>query len=97
MKISYIPPVVVSATTDRGIIEEAIYNALQDTLVIPFQTWALETWNKIVDASFILCLSIAFAGAICGVLGIKKGYQVTVISIIFYLLLRLFSYLMGWC
>ena len=98
MKISYIAPVATATVTtaDMGMIEEAIYNAIQNTIVIPFQTWCHNTWINFVDTSFIFCLALAVTGAICGILGLKKGYKVTVFAIVFYLLLRFFSWAMGW-
>lgn len=111
MKICYIAP-VATITPDNGLIgetiknvmqnnimdplQQAIQNAINETIIIPLQEWAHNTWVMLVDTSFILCLSIAFAGAVCGALGIRKGYKVCVITIVFYFLLRLFSYLMGW-
>lgn len=76
-------------------VQNAVYGAL-DQFKTDVCLYLNEQWIKFIDASFIICLSIAFAGAICGVLGIKKGYQVTILSVVFYCLLRLFSFLMGW-
>lgn len=112
MKIIYTPPVAVTAaiiqpnvpetvngfivnTESMGVIEQAIYNSLSK-MWSEICMWFNAQWIKFVDASFIICLSIAFVGAICGVLGIKKGYQVTLLSMVFYCLIRLFSFLMGW-
>lgn len=76
-------------------VQNAVYGAL-DQFKTELITSLNTQWIKFVDASFIICLSIAFTGAICGVLGIEKGYQVTILSIVFYCLIRLFSFLMGW-
>ncbi|MHC1750751.1 MAG: hypothetical protein AB9856_20960 [Cellulosilyticaceae bacterium] len=95
MKVCYIPA-IVATTTDKGIVEKAISDAINSTIVTPIKAWALDTWIRVIDLSGILCLAIAFTGAICGMLGIKKGYKATVLSIVFYCLIRLFSYLMGW-
>lgn len=110
MKISYIAPVqtpleygIVGGTVKNMMqnnimdpMQEAISNAIQESIVIPFQTWCHNTWINFVDASFIFCLALATTGAICGILGIKKGYKATVFAIIFYVLLRFFSWAMGW-
>ena len=97
MKICYIPPVTLSAaSTEQGIIERAISSAIQNTIVKPFQEALLNGWVKFVDVSYILCLAIAMAGAICGFCGIKKGYKVAIVSILFYLLLRMVSFYNGW-
>lgn len=77
-------------------LEQVISDAIQNTIVEPLCTWAYETWLRFVDVSFIFCLTVAFVGAICGILGIKRGYKVMIFSIVFYFLLRLFSYVMGW-
>lgn len=76
-------------------VQNAVYGAL-DQFKTELFTSLNTQWIKFVDASFIICLSIAFTGAVCGVLGIKKGYQVTILSIVFYCFIRLFSFLMGW-
>ena len=98
MKICYIAPVALStvATSDQGIIEKAISAAIQNTVVIPFQRMLLNGWIKFVNTSYILCLSIAFGGVICGICGIKKGYKASVASILFYVLLRMVSWYAGW-
>lgn len=111
MKISYIAP-VATITSDAGIVgetiknvmqnnimdplQQAIQNAIEVTILIPLKTWLHNTWVILIDTSFIFCLTVGFVGAICGVLGIKKGYKISVFSLVFYFLIRLFSYLMGW-
>lgn len=108
MKICYIAPVaIVSANAitvkaaerqteqEMSWVQEQVYNALSQfwgDLCI----WLNEQWIRFIDMSFVFCLTIAFMGAICGILGIKTGYKVTILSIVFYLFLRLASYLMGW-
>ncbi len=97
MKICYIAPVALSATNAKpGLLEDAISNAIQNTVVIPFQEALLNGWIKFVDTSYILCLAVAMAGAICGFCGIKKGYKVAIVSILFYLLIRMGSFYNGW-
>ena len=97
MKLCYIPPVTLSVeSTEQGMIERAISSAIQNTIVKPFQESLLNGWIKFVNTSYILCLAIAMAGAICGFCGIKKGYKVAIISILFYLLLRMVSFYNGW-
>lgn len=109
MKICYIPATttmltVASSNTllaktatakEMGWVEEQVYNALSGFWG-DLCTWANQTWINFIDASFVMCLAVAFTGAICGICGIKKGWKVTVFSIIFYLLLRFFSWAMGW-
>lgn len=94
MKICYIAP--VAAATDMNMIEEAVYNAIQNTITIPFRMWILDTWINFVDLSFVLCLAVAITGAVCAILGIEKGKKIAILSIVFYFLLRLFSWAMGW-
>lgn len=98
MKISYIPAATAASniTTDPGLIEKAISDAINSSIVIPFQAKCAELWARFVDTSFILCLAIAMAGVICGACGINKGYKWAIISILFYLFLRMTSYYMGW-
>lgn len=97
MKICYIPSVALAATNaDQGVIEKAISSAIQTAVVIPFQQALLNGWIKFVNTSYILCLAIAMSGAICGFCGIKKGYKVAIVSILFYLLLRMVSFYNGW-
>lgn len=100
MKISYIHPVILPAATvsnvDQNIIEKAISNAIQHTIVIPFQKWMLGTWLKFVGLSYWLCLAIATAGVICAILGIDKGKKWAIGSIIFYIIIRMVTYYNGW-
>lgn len=99
MKICYIAPVASIALepqSNQGMIEKAISSAIQNTIVEPFCHAVNQAWIKLIDVSYILCLSIAVAGVICGICGIKKGYKWSVVSILFYLFLRTLSYYMGW-
>lgn len=104
MTICYIPAVTVASTVatsepvivQKGWIEQAISDAIQHTIVDPFYSWCNGIWIQIVDMSYILCLSVAIGGVICGICGIKKGYKWSVISILFYLLIRMVSWYNGW-
>jgi hypothetical protein len=91
MKLYYI-----ASNDQQWLIEKAIQDAIEKTIVIPFKEMCHKTWINFVDCSFILCLSAALVGAIFGIAGIKKGHKVTVFCLIFYILLRMFSYVMGW-
>ena len=98
MKISYIAPVTLSAvTTDQGILEKAISNAIEHTIVIPLQNWLLNGWIKFVGLSYWLCLAVATTGVICAILGIPKGKKWAVTSIVFYIIIRMVSSYNGWC
>lgn len=92
MKINYIPPV----STEQGILEVAISNAIKHTIVIPLQSWLLNSWIKFVGLSYWLCLATATAGIICVVLGVEKGKKWAIRSIIFYIIIRMVGYYNGW-
>ncbi len=97
MKICYIAPVTLSAVNaDQGMIERAISNAIQNTIVIPLQQWLLNGWIKFVGLSYWLCLAIATTGVICAICGIPKGKKLAVCSIIFYIIVRMVSWYNGW-
>lgn len=96
MKICYIAPMVASATSEEGMIEKAIGAAIQNTIIIPFQQALLRGWIKFVSVSYLICLAIAMCGVVCGICGIKKGYKASVVSILFYVLLRMVSWYAGW-
>ena len=105
MKISYIPPVVLSASStvsvsaasvDQSMLEKAISNAIHHTIVAPLQHWLLNGWIKFVGLSYWLCLAIATAGVICAICGIPKGKKWAICSIIFYIIIRMVSYYNGW-
>ena len=96
MTICYISAVASVTSVDKSWLEQVISNAIQSTIVDPFNSWCNSLWVKFVDTSYILCLSISIAGAICGFCGIKKGYKVAIVSILFYLLIRLVSWANGW-
>lgn len=92
MKICYIAAV----TSEQGILESAISNAIQHTIVIPLQNWLLNGWIKFVGLSYWICLAVATAGVICAILGIEKGKKFAICSIIFYIIVRMVSYYNGW-
>ena len=97
MKISYIAPVALTAVTnEQGMIEKAISNAIQNTIVIPLQKWLINGWLKFVGISYWLCLAIATTGVICAILGIPKGKKWAIVSIVFYIIVRMVSYYNGW-
>lgn len=92
MKISYIAPVTLSTVTaDQGILERAISNAIEHTIVIPLQNWLLNGWIKFVGLSYWLCLAVATTGVICAILGIPKGKKWAITSIVFYIIVRMVS------
>lgn len=98
MKICYIAPTILSAhgAVDSNIIERAVSSAIEKSIIIPFKLGVLSAWIKFTKVSFILCLAIAITGYLLGVCGINKGYKLTVLSIVFYLLITMISYLNGW-
>lgn len=110
MKICYIPPVknednnkylpvfMASAmvASKNNLLENAISEALTKVIVEPCKKWALHAWFGFMDFSHAVCFSIALAGVICGMLGIKKGYKASVLSIVFYFMLSLISWAKGW-
>lgn len=109
MKICYIPPksdkreyallpmmASTAITTKGNWLEDAISEALRKVVIDPFKKWALTIWLGFMDFSYAFCLSVAIAGIICGMLGIKKGYKAAVLSIVFYFMLSLITWACGW-
>ena len=100
MKICYIPPVVLSVSNivniEQNMLEKAISNAIQHTIVLPLQKWLLNGWIKFVGLSYWLCLAIATTGVICAILGIPKGKKLAITSIVFYIIIRMVTYYSGW-
>lgn len=97
MRISYIAPVALSTVTaDQGILEKAISNAIEHTIVIPLQNWLLNGWIKFVGLSYWLCLAVSTTGVICAILGIPKGKKWAITSIVFYIIVRMVTYYNGW-
>ena len=95
MKISYIAPVVAAATPtpdEMGWIEEAIHNAIQTAIVIPFQTWALNMWNGFMGVSHYICLFTAVGGVIFCICGIEKGKKVAIIASLTYVGLQILNW-----
>lgn len=87
--------VVNSAVSDdvtNNMIEIAIQNAIQNTIVIPFQTWVLQTWIKFVGVSHYACLGIAMLGGIAYIIGIEEGKKVAIIATITYLGIQLLNW-----
>ncbi len=99
MKICYIAPVTLTAstvTTNQNMIEKAISDAINSTIVQPFQEWLLNGWIKFVGVSYWICLAIATTGVVCAICGIPKGKSLAVKSIIFYIIIRMVSWYNGW-
>lgn len=96
MKISYIPPVVLATDVTQNPLEQAISNAIQHTIVEPLQQWLLNGWLKFVGISYWLCLAIATAGVICAILGLPKGKKWAITSIVFYIIIRMVTFLNAW-
>ena len=97
MKISYMPPTVcaVTATADQGIIEKAISNAIQNTIVIPFKNWCFDVWTGFVDVSLPACTCISLISLIFYMCGIKKAKDYVIIPIIVYLFIQIANYIIS--
>ncbi len=99
MRISYIPTMVATATPEvnQNILEKAISDAINSTIVQPLQNWLLGCWIKFVGVSYWLCLAIATSCAICSMCGIPKAKSLAIKTIIFYIIIRMVSWYNGWC
>lgn len=93
MRICYIAPVDV---VSQSILEKAVSNAIQNTIVIPLKRCLLNGWIKFTGLSYWMCLAIATAGVVCAACGIPKGKKWAITSIIFYIIIRMVSYYNGW-
>ncbi len=95
MKISYIPPTVcaATATADQGVIEKAISNAIQNTIVIPFQNWCFDLWTGFVSVSLPVCTTVSLISLIFFMCGVRKAKDYIIIPIIVYLFIQIANYI----
>lgn len=82
----------VSNSVTSGMIETAIQNALRNTIITPFQTWALNTWIKFVGVSYFVCLGVAMVGGITYIVGIDKGKKIAILATVTYLGVQLLNW-----
>ena len=83
-------PITVDAS--QGMIEKAIHNAIQNSIVTPLQNWLLGVWIKFVRVSHFACLGIATIGVIVWIIGIDKGKKIAIISVAIYLGIQLLNW-----
>ncbi len=97
MKISYIPPVlatVTPSTKQMNWLEEAISNAIQNTIVEPFQEWCFGVWTNFVDVSLPVCIVASLTALMLNMIGVKKAKQWVIIPILVYLFIQIINFIM---
>ena len=101
MKIAYIPPVLATATpipqptqSEMNWMEKAMSNAIQSTIVEPFQTWCLGVWTNFVDASLPVCTVASLTALMLTMIGVKKAKQWIIIPILVYLFIQIINFVM---
>jgi len=52
-------------------------------------------WKFAVNNSLTVCIILSFGGLIIGLVGVKKGYKISVISFFVYLTIQIFNTLIG--
>lgn len=87
---------VAIIATDKKMnwIEDAISNAIQNTIVDPFQNWCHDLWVGFVDVSLPACIMISLAALTLSLLGVKKAQKWVMIPIVIYLFIQLFNFMM---
>lgn len=97
MHISYIPGGAAETTVvaKASWIEEAIGNAINNTIVEPFQNWCIGLWNGFVDISLPVCTTVALVALVLNLIGVKKAKQWVIIPFLVYLFIQVANYLMG--
>lgn len=97
MTIMYIPAAVMQAQptqpiiADKNWIEQAISNAIQHTIVDPFNAFCLGMWNGFVDVSLPICTATSMIALAFSLAGVKKAKQWVVIPIIVYLFIQILN------
>lgn len=100
MKITYIPPVPVAVTpllqpSQEGMnwMERVMSNAIQSTIVEPFQSWCLGVWTNFVDASLPICTVASLTALMLTMIGVKKAKQWVIIPILVYLFIQMINFI----
>lgn len=83
---------VVDEATSNSVTTNMIEKAINNAIVIPFQSWVLETWARFVLSSHLICLGIAVIGATVYIVGIDKGKKVAIIAVASYLGIQFINY-----
>lgn len=85
----------VNTITDKKMswIEEAIANAIQKTIVDPFQDWCHDIWIGFVNISLPACVMISLVAVMLSLLGVKKAQKWVLIPIVIYLFIQIFNFL----
>lgn len=98
MKITYIPPALTTATpstNEMNWLEEVMSNAIQNTIVEPFQAWCLGIWMSFVDVSLPVCTIASLTALMLTMIGVKKAKQWVIIPIIVYLFIQIINYMVA--
>lgn len=96
MKISYIPPVLATAAPSpkqMNWLEEAMSNAIQNTIVDPFQEWCLGVWTNFVDVSLPVCTVASLTALMLTMIGVKKAKPWIIIPILVYLFIQIINFM----
>lgn len=100
MRITYIPSVVATVTpmpeptqNEMNWMESAMSNAIQNTIVEPFQTWCLGVWANFIDVSLPICIVTSLTALMLTMVGVKKARTWIIIPIIVYLFLQIINYM----
>lgn len=97
MKISYIPQVVSNVKelpgteAAKGFLQNAIEDAISNSIVIPFKNWCYEVTTKsLMLAEWGLIFGCAF-GIIFWICGIEKGKKTAKVCTIIFLGVQIFK------
>lgn len=79
------------------LLENAISNAINKSIVIPFVTACTKGWLILVEVSGIITLFVAMAGVISYIAGVKKGKDVAITCGVIHLIIQLLNYFIMRC
>ena len=85
------------ANGDTKLLETAISNAINNTLVIPFVTAVTKGWLVFVEVSGYITLFIALAGVMSYIGGVKKGKDVAITCGVIHIIIQLINYFIMRC
>lgn len=78
---------------DPGLIAQIVTDSLNIAIVEPLKEFFTRTWDGMVGGSFYICCIITIGGLIFMICGIDKGRKVAITSLLAYLGITVFDYI----
>ena len=95
--ISLLDIVLELAKGDSKLLEQALSNAINNTIVIPFTNACIKGWVIFVEMSGVITLLVAIAGVMTYIGGVKKGKDVAITCGVIHLIIQLINFFIMRC